>query len=229
MSNRQEVNFRFNLYENKKRFHFLGKLVSIFAGGLLAYCLIINFILNSYSKSASVEANTYYFEKSPDIIAVFTGDKGRLEYAFNLIQKYPEAKLLISGVYNKNTIQTFINAKKINLTPNIDESEVSQIIELDYQAKNTVENVLMTLQYIKKDQTFKNILIISSDYHLLRIKLLIDTLNKDNPLESIHYYGVESENKFLSRLWDSTFEGFKILRSVFFSFFWISDELELQV
>lgn len=229
MTDRQEVNFRFNLYENKKRFHLAGKILIFVIGSIFFYCLLINFILHQYSKSASLEATTYYFEKSPDIVAVFTGDYGRLEYAFNLIEKYPEAKLLISGVYNKNTIQTFINSKKINLSDTINEKEVSQIIELDYQAKNTVENVLMTLQYLKKDQTYKKILIISSDYHLLRIKLIIDTLNVDNSLESIHYYGVQSETNFLAKLSDSAFEGFKILRSVFFSLFWISDELERQI
>lgn len=228
MTERQEVNFRFNLYDKKKRFNLIVKILLGFIFLGVFYCLFMTLVLNQYSKYVSNDALTYYFEKSPDIIAVFTGDRGRLEYAFKLIEQHPEAKLLISGVYTKNTIQTLLNSRKINISESINEANVSQIVELDYHARNTIENVLMTLQYIKHDPTYKKILIISSDYHLLRIKLIVNMLNKDNTLESIQYYGVKSEMNLMKRIYDSAFEGFKILRSIFFSFFWISDEMELQ-
>lgn len=169
MSERQEINFKFNLYENKKTIHKALKFIAYFLLFLIFGCVLITFILTEYSSRASKEAITFYFEKSPDIIAVFTGDRGRLEYAFEILKLHPESKLLISGVYNKNTIQSLLNSKNIKIPEYINEAKASQVVELDYQAQNTIENVLMTLQYIRKDQSFKNILIISSDYHLLRI------------------------------------------------------------
>ena len=217
---RQETNFRFNLSENKKNLHFVMKIGLSFLVLIFLYCIVMTFILQLYSSSASKEAQIYFFEKSPDIIAVFTGDKGRLEYAFKLLEKHPESKLLISGVYNKNTLQSLMNT----IPGNFNEEQASQIVELDYHAKNTVENVLMTLQYIKKDPTYKKILIISSDYHLLRIKFLIETFNVSNTTESIQYFGVNSENIFFQKIMDASMEGLKIVRAAVFSYFWMNEE-----
>lgn len=220
MIERQETNFRFNLSENKKTLHLAMKISLFFFVFFIVYCLVITFVFQVYSKSASKEAEFYFFEKSPDIIAVFTGDKGRLEYAFQLLEKYPESKLLISGVYNKNTLQSLMQ----KIPGNFNEEQASQIVELDYQAKNTVQNVLMTLQYIKKDLTNKKILIISSDYHLLRIKFLIDTFNNSNTTETIQYFGVSSESNFFQKIIDTSIESFKMIRTAIFSYFWINEE-----
>lgn len=227
MNEKHELNFRFDLNEKNKKFHLIGKIFLSVIIISITYSLFMSFLLFQYAKKLSHDSLTYYFEKSPDIIAVFTGDRGRLEYAINLIDQYPEAKLLITGVYNKNTIKTLLNTKNMKILKTINEAKASQLVELDYQAKNTVENVLMTLHYIKKDPSYKHLLIISSDYHLLRIQLLANTLNKGTTLESIHYYGINSNHHLLKRISDSTYEGFKIIKSLFFSIFWISDENEL--
>ncbi len=219
---KEETNFRFNLSENKRHAHYIIKISVALILIIICYCFFTNLILEVYSKNASSEAEIFYYEKSPDIIAVFTGDAGRLEYAFKILEKYPESKLLISGVYNKNTLQSLINT----VPSHFNEEHAAQIVELDYQAKNTIENVLMTLQYIQKDQTNKNVLIISSDYHLLRIKFLFSTLNTKNALETIQYFGVRSESNFLQRISDASVEGIKMIRAVLFALFWLTEEQE---
>lgn len=229
MSERQEINFKFNLYENKKTIHKALKFIAYFLLFLIFGCVLITFILTEYSSRASKEAITFYFEKSPDIIAVFTGDRGRLEYAFEILKLHPESKLLISGVYNKNTIQSLLNSKNIKIPEYINEAKASQVVELDYQAQNTIENVLMTLQYIRKDQSFKNILIISSDYHLLRINLLVNALKINQSTDHIHYFGVRSEHNVLKRIKDASLEAIKIIRSLLVSLFWMSEEAELHL
>ena len=94
MTERQEVNFKFNLYENKKTIHKVLKYFSYLLLTIAFYCVSITFILNEYSSRASKEAITFYFEKSPDIIAVFTGDRGRLEYAFEIFSPFIEDQKL---------------------------------------------------------------------------------------------------------------------------------------
>ena len=177
-------------------------------------------ILHIYSQYASQNAETFFYEKSPDIVAVFTGDKGRLEYAFKILEKYPESKLLISGVYNKNTLKSLMQTVPVTIS----EDQAAQIIELDYQAKNTFENVLMTLQFIKKDATTKKVLIISSDYHLLRIKFLFSTLSIDKSDFEIQFFGVNSESNFLQQIFDASIEGLKIMRAAIISLFWFNEE-----
>jgi uncharacterized SAM-binding protein YcdF (DUF218 family) len=220
MSEKKEANFRFNLTENKKSFHVISKIsVTLFAL-ISSYCLLTTVALHIYSKNASTEAESFFYEKSPDIVAVFTGDKGRLEYAFKVLEKYPESKLLISGVYNKNTLKSLVKTVPGNLS----EEQAAQIIELDYQAKNTIENVLMTLQYIQKDPTNKKVLIISSDYHLLRIKFLFSTLQFNNAIEDIHFFGVSSESNVFQKIYDASIEGLKLIRATIISLFWLQEE-----
>ena len=224
MHDDKEINFRFNLYENKYFYKKFLKIFTLCIAAILFYCLTIMFILTTYSKKVSDETSLIFFEKSPDLIAVFTGDKGRIAYAFSMLAQYPESKLLISGVYSKNTIQSLIQSKALNLPANFNEELLSQVVELDYQAKNTLENVLMTMQMIRKDLSIKKVLIVSSDYHLLRVKLIFSLLDKYHRPSQLYFMGVESEQSFLKKLIDASIEGIKIMRTFGLYFFWNDED-----
>jgi uncharacterized SAM-binding protein YcdF (DUF218 family) len=45
-------------------------------------------------------------------------------------------------------------------------------VDLDYESKNTFENVRETVQFLKQNKQLNKVLIISSDYHILRISMI---------------------------------------------------------
>ena len=149
----------------------------IIGGGsifLLSLALTLTFIIYIpiYAKMQKGRAAGAFFQKSPDAIAVFTGDKGRIAYAMQLLNNNPTSKLFISGVYAANSFQTILNKQ---MSPGITEelSSEGMQIDLDYQSKNTFENVRETVEFLKVNPGLTKVLIISSDYHIMRIKLII--------------------------------------------------------
>ena len=91
-----------------------------------------------------------FFQKSPDAIAVFTGDKGRIAYAMELLKKNPSAKLFISGVYAANSFQTLIE-KQANPTTGEAINNFGMQVDLDYKSQNTFENVRETVNFLKNN------------------------------------------------------------------------------
>lgn len=132
-----------------------------------------------YAKMQKGRAAGVFFQKSPDIIAVFTGDKGRIAYALELLKKNPTSRLFISGVYAANSFETLVanQATDINKLPvNVEGIQV----DLDYESKNTFGNVKETVEFLQKNPELNNVLIISSDYHILRIKMIMNHLMQNS-------------------------------------------------
>ena len=145
--------------------------------------VIVSFIvyIPIYAKMQKGRAAGAFFQKSPDAIAVFTGDKGRIAYAMELLKKNPSAKLFISGVYAANSFQTLIE-KQANPTSGEAINNFGMQVDLDYKSQNTFENVRETVNFLKNNSEFKKVLIISSDYHIMRIKLIMSHyIKKDKP------------------------------------------------
>lgn len=140
----------------------------------LTIALLVTFIIYIpiYAKMQKGRANGAFFQKSPDAIAVFTGDKGRIAYAMELLKKNPTSKLFISGVHAANSFQTLLAKQSIPTTTE-ELSAAGMQVDLDYESKNTFENVRETVQYLKSNPDIKKVLIISSDYHIMRVKLII--------------------------------------------------------
>ena len=140
----------------------------------LGIALMVTFIIYIpiYAKMQKGRANGAFFQKSPDAIAVFTGDKGRIAYAMELLKKNPTSKLFISGVHAANSFQTLLAKQSIPTTTE-ELSAAGMQVDLDYESKNTFENVRETVQYLKANPDLEKVLIISSDYHIMRVKLII--------------------------------------------------------
>lgn len=141
---------------------------------MIAIALIASFIvyIPIYAKMQKGRASGAFYQKSPDAIAVFTGDKGRIAYAMDLLKQNPSSKLFISGVHAANSVQTIIN-KQGDPSVTTEVSDPGVQVDLDYESKNTFENVRETVEYLKANPEIKKVLIISSDYHIMRIKLII--------------------------------------------------------
>ena len=187
--------------------------IIIFAASFFAYSLIC-FILLLVSKQENSATRTFFYKRSPDLIVVFTGDKGRIPYAISLAKEYKQSNLLISGVNAKNSIAKILK--------NIDSSNVNlNYLDMDYNAKNTVENVRETLEYIRENKGYENVIIISHDYHILRIKAIANSQKRDSDKYNIFYQGLSTNL--------SSGRGIKILYKEVFKFFrtiayiWLAD------
>jgi uncharacterized SAM-binding protein YcdF (DUF218 family) len=141
----------------------------------LSFGVIVSFIvyIPIYAKMQKGRASGAFYQKSPDAIAVFTGDSGRISYALELLKKNPSSKLFISGVHAANSFKTLIEKQAGPITGGEVVNNVGMQVDLDYKSKNTFENVRETVRFLKNNSGFNKVLIISSDYHIMRIKLII--------------------------------------------------------
>lgn len=188
----------------------------------VSVALIITFItyIPIYAKMQKGRAAGAFFQKTPDAIAVFTGDKGRIAYAMELLKKNPTSKLFISGVHAANSFQTILNKQAPNPTTSEELSSPSMQVDLDYESKNTFENVRETVDFLKANPDVKKVLIISSDYHIMRINLIISHFISNSKKEfyfdsvSNDYNSWEDTRKLLKEALKiaRTFVQLKILR-----------------
>lgn len=167
-------------------------------------CLILLLV----SKQENEVSKKTFFNKTPDIIVVFTGDIGRIPYALQLSKELKQSSVLISGVNDKNHVDILL--KNISSESTIDPN----FLELDYRPRNTFENVVNTLDYLRKSKGLKDILIVSHDYHILRIKAVINERKlKDDPF-NFYYTGVNSDfSKYnnIKKLYKEVFKFFRTL------------------
>jgi uncharacterized SAM-binding protein YcdF (DUF218 family) len=183
-------------------------LASVF--GLYSFvCGII--LLDARSESKAAKAA--FIQNPPDLIVVFTGDKGRIKYAVDKAKELKQPNVFISGVHQKNSVQTLINP----IDPSLSEADH---FELDYNARNTVENVVQTYKYLRANRALHKILIISSDYHIMRIKQILHSLKTEDDKFEFYFSPVHSSYFDFRNIKLLYTEVFKILRTKIFLTFW---------
>ncbi len=177
----------------------------------------------------------FFYKKTPDLIAVFTGDSGRIAFAIETFKKFSNTKIFISGVYNTNTINTLLDYQKSKKLPVIKiETETvnkdvetidSNMIDIDYYARNTVENVMSTIRYLRKKKEYKNVLIISNDYHIKRIRLIMDKLKDDRDPYQYYYKGIETNYKKWRNIKKLIKEVYKWIKTYSFLMLWNNEKV----
>lgn len=187
--------------------------------------LVISYVLTSiyipiFAKKQNEISAQAFFQKSPDVIAVYTGDSGRLAYTFQKADKYPSSKIFISGVYAKNNLKILLNKQGADVSVDDFLEQESHHIELEYLARNTVENGIATLNYLRKLQGHKNVLIISSDYHILRIALILKTLKQSDDDYNFYFESIPHDYTNTRNLKKLFKEVYKLLRTTTFLMFW---------
>ena len=190
---------------------------------VVTFCIsfvLLCIYLPIYAKNQNEIASEAFFKKSPDLIAVYTGDSGRLDYTFKKIEKYPSATVFISGVYAKNSLKTLIAKQGTNLSVEEFIEQESHHIQLDYLARNTVENGISTYNYLRTLDAHTNVLIISSDYHILRIKMILETLRDEGDDYIFHFESIESNYAEVRNLKKLFKEVYKLLKTSTFLLFW---------
>jgi uncharacterized SAM-binding protein YcdF (DUF218 family) len=176
-----------------------------------------------YGKNASEHSREVFYQKAPDIIAVFTGDTGRIDHALELALEFPSSKIFISGVGAKNSLKTLLKKRKISISVDEFLQEQGHQIELDYISRNTVENTLSTLNYLNQNKSLKSLLIISSDYHVLRISTIFKKLARnfiDKNELIVSYVGIETHPWNMANLTKLFKEVWKLTRTWIFLQFW---------
>lgn len=193
---------------------FLTVIGVVFIYALLCFSFIV--IADNETKNSQ----SFFYKRPPDLIVVFTGDVGRIKFAMKKAKEYKQAQILISGVYSGNTVTSLFSADTQNEELKLYEKIDQPLLELDYLAKNTVENVIKTLRYIQEHNHIKSILIISHDYHILRIRTLINAFADAKMGTDFHYMGLESDYFNFRNLKILFKESFKLLRAIGIIIFW---------
>ena len=194
-------------FKYKKRIIFYSILFLILYSSI---CLLII----SFADNKNTETALNFQNNGPDLIVVYTGDKGRIPFAFKKAKYYSPEKVFITGVNTKTTINSILGPLNQKIT--LDREQ----LVIDYLAKNTVENVIATLRHLRKNPQFKQVLIISHDYHLLRIKLILDRIKNHSDLAYFSYMGVRSDYTNFRNLKILYTEVFKLIRAYAFLLLW---------
>lgn len=186
-------------------------LIYVFFGPYIVY----------YSNKLTEQSNLQFFQKSPDLIVVFTGDTGRIPKAVELAQKHKSSKIFISGVYAKNTVD-----RLVALTGK-ENQEVDTIrFNIDYLARNTLENVISMINFLKKEKELKKILIISSDYHIYRIQRIAETLKREDADYEFYYSGTKTDFVSFRAIKILYKEVYKIFQAQAFLLVWDSEVID---
>ena len=131
--------------------------------------LLIFLGYGEFKKEISTNLNSIKESKKNNIfdgIAVLTGGKGRINKGLKLLEKYPYAKLIISGV-----------EKNVNIENLTDNKIIYEKIYLDKMSRSTINNAEEIVNWAK-ELNLSNILIITSYYHMPRSIMLLKHFEK---------------------------------------------------
>ena len=207
----------------KKRYIFETKRTRIFRYlqnvGFISIVSIILYAITSLifillARNLNQETLQTFYNRSPDLIVVFTGDSGRIPLAVKLAKKYKQSNIFITGVYSKNSVDSLLKPLKLggDFDPNL--------LTIDYLARNTVENVLFTLRHLRERKGNKKVIIISHDYHMMRIKLIFNKLMEESDDYNLNFYSVETDFSSLRNVKIVSKEVYKWIRTYGFLLLW---------
>lgn len=195
-----------------RMYRYLQSVLVILLSLFLTYSFVCSILLLD-ARNETKNAKTTFVQSPPDLIVVFTGGPGRIEYAVKKAQEFKQPNVFITGVHEKNSVHSLMSP----IAPNPKETEH---IEIDYTARNTVENVVSTLKYLRNNRGLNKILIISSDYHIMRIKQILNTLVKKDDSFSFYFSAVPSNYLHFKNVKILYTETFKLIRTKVFLMLW---------
>lgn len=117
-----------------------------------------------------------------DAVVVFTGTAmTRLEVGLDLLQRNKGARLLITGLYEKQRFEEILA-----LAPKPAQARLKCCLDLDYKAANTVANARETALWADVHD-FKSLIVVTSAQHMPRAFL---ELRRAMPTARLSAYGV---------------------------------------
>jgi uncharacterized SAM-binding protein YcdF (DUF218 family) len=191
-----------------------------FQNGLFVLCVstilyaIISLLFILTARNFNEETRKHFYNLSPDLIVVFTGDSGRIPLAIQVAKKYKQSNVFITGVYSKNSVDSLLRPFKL------DGSFDPNMLTIDYLARNTVENVISTLRHLREHKSDKKVIVISHDYHIMRIKLIFNKLLEKSDDFDINYYSVKTDFTSVRNVKIMAKEVYKWIRTYGFLMLW---------
>ncbi len=174
-------------------------------------CCVAFILVSKNENKLALEA---FFKRPPDLIAVYTGDLGRIPYALKKAKEYKQSNIFITGVYSKNSVESLLRPLEVS------EQVDSKLLNIDYLARNTVENVISTYRHLRTNKGIKKVLIISHDYHIMRIKLIINKLKTQQDKYDFYYSGIKTDYSKIRSIKILYKEVFKLVRTWGFLSLW---------
>jgi len=199
--------------QRTKILRYLQNIVFISLVSIILYA-IMSLIFVLIARNYNQETEKTFYNRSPDLIVVFTGDSGRIPLAVQLAKKYKQSNIFITGVYSKNSVDSLLRPLKIN------EGIDTNLLTIDYLARNTVENVISTLRHLRERKGNKKIIVISHDYHVMRIKLIFNKLMEADDDYQLYFYSVESDFDNMRNIKIVAKEVYKWIRTYGFLMLW---------
>jgi uncharacterized SAM-binding protein YcdF (DUF218 family) len=203
------------IFETKrtKFFRYFQNSVFVSIVSIILYAIVsLLFILTS--RNYNETTRQAFYNLSPDLIVVFTGDSGRIPLAIQTAKKYKLSNVFITGVYSKNSVDSLLRPFKL------DGSFDPNMLTIDYLARNTVENVISTLRHLRENKGNKRIIVISHDYHVMRIKLIFNKLLEKSDNFEINYYSVKTDFSNIRNIKIMAKEVYKWIRTYGFLLLW---------
>lgn len=205
------------IFETKRtRFYRYCINITIWTFAILFLYLLSGYFFVLFSQKEKNRSLEKFFRKSPDLIVVFTGQEGRIPYALKLAKEFGQSRIFITGVNTRNSVETLI--RPLTLNGQVDTNQ----LDIDYLARNTFENVISTLRYLREKKDASQVLIISHDYHILRVKTILRSLAtyQDNENYEFYYTGVDTDFANWRNIKILYREVFKFVRTYMFLFVW---------
>ena len=176
----------------------------ILNSSIILICTFIIIHFSYYISQIQTKIDDINMFDEIDAIIVLTGDKNRIAHGINILKNGSGQRLLISGVNEKisnakikNLYGVDVNSKKL----------FDCCIDIDRISTNTFENSRETYIW-SKELGFRNLLIVTSHYHVPRVKLEFSRFFSQDVL---HYSSVDTINNIS----DISIE---LIRKVFFEY-----------
>jgi uncharacterized SAM-binding protein YcdF (DUF218 family) len=124
------------------------------------YALII-FLIGFIIFAATLNSKDIINTESADAIVALTGDSDRIGDAVELLASKRGKRLLISGVNLSTSVE-----RLSKITPH-HRDFFPCCIDIDYAAKNTVENAIETRRWVE-ERGINSLIVVTSNYHMPR-------------------------------------------------------------
>ena len=176
----------------------------ILNSSIILICTFIIIHFSYYISQIQTKIDDINMFDEIDAIIVLTGDKNRIAHGINILKNGSGQRLLISGVNEK------ISNTKIKDLYGVDVNSKKLFdccIDIDRISKNTFENSRETYIW-SKELGFRNLLIVTSHYHVPRVKLEFSRFFSQ---DALHYNSVD----IIYNISDISIE---LIRKVFFEY-----------
>lgn len=168
--------------------HFVAGVRFLFDLLLLAIVLLlIGFLLFA----GSLERKHHDPARSAEGIAVLTGGVARIDEAMKLLARHKAKRLLITGVNRTTTTE------ELKQLASQGDQYFSCCVDIDYEARNTIDNATETSQWVAKNH-YNSIIVVTSNYHMPRA---LAELERVMPEVRLIPYAVVDNNVHLDHWW----------------------------